>query len=97
MNTKHFYNLLSDIVDVDYLPKEKEVLITNRGMITIPARLRKQYDLKDGDKVLIIEDEGTLKIIPIRSTEDLRKDSFTVKEMLDHIEKSKEEAIEREG
>ncbi len=84
-------------MNIDQIAKEKEVLITNRGMITIPARFRKSYNLKDGDKVLIIEDEGTLKIIPLRLSEELRKDSYTTVEMLDHIEKTKNEDLKRES
>lgn len=84
-------------MNIDQIAKEKEVLITNRGMITIPARFRKSYNLKDGDKVLIIEDEGTLKIIPLRYSEELREDSYTTVEMLDHIEKTKKEDLKRES
>ncbi len=38
--------------------------ISRKGQVVIPARLRKKYGLKDGEK-LIIEDEGSyIKIIP---------------------------------
>ncbi len=75
---------------------EKSVTITNNGMITIPAALRKKYNLKDGDKVLVLEDEGNLKIIPIIPIEELRKDSYTSEEMQAQMEKSRKEEIERE-
>lgn len=81
---------------VEKLLQEKQVTITNQGMITIPAPFRKKYGLKDGDKILIVEDEGSLKIIPIKTEEELRKDSYTVKEMLDHLEISKAEELKRE-
>ncbi|GAI62483.1 unnamed protein product [marine sediment metagenome] len=66
---------------LDKVVNEKEVTITNRGMITIPAAFRKIFNLKDGDKVLIIEDEGTLKIIPIKDPESLRLNSYNTEEM----------------
>jgi len=75
---------------------EKEVTITNRGMITIPAAFRKSYNLKDGDKVLIIEDEGTLKIIPIKDPETLRLNSYSTEEMKREMDKSRKEELERE-
>ncbi len=74
----------------------KSVTITNRGMITIPSKFRKRYNLKDGNKVFIIEDEGSLKIIPIKSEEELRKDSYTAEEMLKSMEESKREELEQE-
>ena len=65
-------------------------------MITIPATFRKSYNLKDGDKVLIVEDEGTLKIIPIKDPEILRKNSYSKEEMKKEMEKSRKEELERE-
>ena len=81
---------------LDKVVNEKEVTITNRGMITIPAAFRKNFNLKDGDKVLIIEDEGTLKIIPIKDPETLRLSSYNVEEMKEEMNKSRKEELERE-
>ena len=81
---------------LDKIVNEKEVTITNRGMITIPAGFRKNFNLKDGDKVLIIEDEGTLKIIPIKDPESLRKNSYDTEEMKKEMNKSRKQKLERE-
>ncbi len=81
---------------LDKVVNEKEVTITNRGMITIPAAFRKNFNLKDGDKVLIIEDEGTLKIIPIKDPETLRLNSYSTEEMKKEMNKSRKEELERE-
>jgi len=81
---------------LDKVVNEKEVTITNRGMITIPAAFRKNFNLKDGDKVLIIEDEGTLKIIPIKDPESLRINSYDTEEMKEEMSKSRKEELERE-
>lgn len=75
---------------------EKTVTITNQGMITIPAAFRKTFGLKDGDKVLVVEDEGSLKLIPLKSEEELRESSYTKAEILNQMEKSKKEDITRE-
>lgn len=81
---------------LDKIGNEKEVTITNRGMITIPASFRKYFNLKDGDKVLIIEDEGTLKIIPIKDAESLRSNSYDTEEMKKEMNKARKEELERE-
>jgi len=81
---------------VEKIIEEKQVTITNQGMITIPAAFRKSYNLKDGDKILIVEDEGTLKIIPLKEEEELKKDSYSTKEMLEQMESSKAEELIRE-
>jgi len=83
-------------MEVKNIIKEKLVTITNQGMITIPAILRKMHNLKDGDKILIIEDEGTLKLIPLKELEEIKKDSYNTKEMLDQMEKAKKAEIRRE-
>ena len=72
------------------------VKVTNRGMITIPASLRKKYGLRDGDQVIVVEDEGILKIIPLESIESLQNRSITIKEMLEILKRSREEELELE-
>lgn len=81
---------------IEKILKEKWVTITNQGMITIPAAFRKRYNLTDGDKILIIEDEGTLKIIPLKNEDDLKKESYSTKEMLQQMKASKAEELNRE-
>jgi len=83
-------------MDVKNIIKEKLVTITNQGMITIPAAFRKIYKLKDGDKVLIVEDEGRLKMIPLKEIDEIRKDSYSSETMINQIEKSKRKEVKRE-
>jgi len=78
------------------LTPDSIVKVTNRGMITIPASLRKKYGLRDGDQVIVVEDEGMLKIIPIESIESLQNRSITTKEMLEILKRSREEELELE-
>jgi AbrB family looped-hinge helix DNA binding protein len=65
-------------------------------MITIPASLRKKYGLQDGDQVIVVEDEGMLKIIPLESIKSLQNRSITTKEMLEILKRSREEELELE-
>jgi AbrB family looped-hinge helix DNA binding protein len=83
-------------MSVENIIHEKPVKVTNNGMITIPAAFRKKFNLKDGDKVLILEDQGTLKIIPIRSEVELRRNSYTSEEMKKISEITKNEELKRE-
>jgi len=75
---------------------EKTVTVTNQGMITIPAAFRKSFGLKDGDKVLVVEDEGSLKLIPLKIEEEIRKNTYTKAEILNQMKKSKKEDIRKE-
>ena len=65
-------------------------------MVTIPATLRKKYGLRDGDQVIVVEDEGMLKIIPIESIKSLQKRSITTKEMFEILKSSRDEELELE-
>ena len=59
--------------------------------MAVPAALRKKYDLKDGNYVIVLEEEGTLRLIPLKSTEQLQAESIPVEEMLKIIEESRKE------
>ena len=72
------------------------VKITNRGMVSIPAAFRKKYDLKDGNYVIVLEEEGTLRLIPLKSTEQLQEESISVEEMRNIIAESRKEELELE-
>ncbi|HEY0088361.1 MAG TPA: AbrB/MazE/SpoVT family DNA-binding domain-containing protein [Candidatus Lokiarchaeia archaeon] len=76
---------------------EKVVKITNNGMISIPASIRKKHNLQDGDKVLIIDDETeTIKIFLVENVEALRKRSFMTEEFRKIYDQSRKEDIEKE-
>ena len=72
------------------------VKITNRGMISIPAVFRKKFNLEDGKYVMVIEDEGTLKLIPIKSTKELQEKGPSVEDVLKVIKESRKEDLELE-
>ncbi len=75
---------------------EKTVKVTNRGMICLPASLRKKYNIKDGDRISIIEDENGMRIIPIEDIDSLRLRSISAKKMLKIMEEAKKEELELE-
>jgi len=74
----------------------KIVKVTNKGMITIPSKIRKKHDIQDGDKIAVIEDENGIRLIKIEDLDDLCKKSYTLKELNKMIEESKKEDLEIE-
>ncbi|MHA1792272.1 MAG: AbrB/MazE/SpoVT family DNA-binding domain-containing protein [Promethearchaeota archaeon] len=74
----------------------KSVTVTNRGMISIPAELRRKYDIKDGDKISVIEDEEGIKLIPIEDLNTLRSKGVLAKEIMEIMRKARKEDLELE-
>lgn len=76
---------------------EKVVKVTNKGMISIPANIRKKYQIRDGDYIIVREDEnGVIQIIPIESIESLRARALTVEEAKEIYDRSRKEDRELE-
>ena len=40
-------------------------LITKRGQTIVPAHIRKNYDIKEGDTLVWLEDVDGLKVVPV--------------------------------
>ncbi len=40
------------------------ITISAKGQIVIPARIRKKFGLKKGEKLVIMEDDGCIKMLP---------------------------------
>ncbi len=75
----------------------KSVKIINHGMINIPATMRKKFGWKDGDNVmLVVDEEGFIRVYPIESIEQIRARSFTSQEMIDQLKRTRQEDLERE-
>ena len=72
----------------------KSVKINNKGMITIPARIRKKYNLTTGNEVLIYDMNGQIVIIPILDIEKIR--TFTREEFGKVYEEIHDEEVKLE-
>ncbi len=48
-----------------------KVTVTSRGMVTIPAKLRKKLNIKDGSEFIVREHDLGLLYIPLINIEDL--------------------------
>ncbi len=76
---------------------EKPVKVTNKGMISIPAAIRKKYNINDGDYILVKEDENKgIQLILIESIESLRNKALTVEESREIFRQSRKEDMELE-
>ena len=47
------------------------VTVTERGMATIPARVRRKYKIKPGAKLRVVEGDTGITLVPIARFEDL--------------------------
>ncbi len=46
--------------------------VTSKSMVTIPAKIRRKYGIKEGMKVEFVELEDTVLIVPLRSLKQLK-------------------------
>ena len=66
-----------------------EVSVTRKGQVTIPVEYRRKYGIKDGSKMIVEEQSGSIVFKPIPRLEDLsgvdtgKYDAQTIKELLD--------------
>jgi len=81
--------------------------MSTKGQVIIPARLRKKYGLKKGKRILFMEEQGYIKVLPptdLRSlcgswpeldAETLAKEIIEDRESDEEIEKERERLIEK--
>jgi AbrB family looped-hinge helix DNA binding protein len=50
----------------------KPVTISSRYQVFIPREIREQFDLKPGRKIVFVPDNGTLRVVVIRSIREAR-------------------------
>ncbi|MHA1856000.1 MAG: AbrB/MazE/SpoVT family DNA-binding domain-containing protein [Promethearchaeota archaeon] len=78
----------------------KTVTVTNRGMLTIPAKIRKKLNIKDGNKIFVSEKNGYIILKPITDFTEEKNKIFDYEEMVDLMkrkESQKEFDIEIEN
>jgi AbrB family looped-hinge helix DNA binding protein len=47
------------------------VTVTSKGQVTIPSKLRKELRIAEGEKLLVIREGNTIKIIPVPKLSEL--------------------------
>ena len=51
-------------------------MVNRKGMITIPADVRERFNLREGSRVIVMEIDGHIEIIPIVDIEKFREHSY---------------------
>lgn len=70
--------------------------LARRGQIVIPASIRRKFNIKD--KVVVEADNNVIKIVPLRSLEDLYGfQQSAMREIALEISKEREEGARSEG
>ena len=66
MVINHYHGMISETATV-----------TSKSMVNIPAKIRKKYSIKEGTKIVFIEnEEGRLEMLPVpRLSESVRSRS----------------------
>lgn len=72
------------------------VIVNSRGMITIPIEFRKKHNIKPGTKVMVLEMDEGLSIIPILNEKELQEDLIPAVEMKRTTEEAKIHDLEIE-
>ncbi len=75
------------------------VTVTNRGMLTIPAKIRKILNIEDGHKIFVSEKDGYIILKPIIDFTKEENKIFDSEEMVNLMkqrESQKEQEIEIE-
>jgi len=73
------------------------VTVTERGMATIPAKLKKKYGIKSGMKLEVIEEEKGILFVPIPKLEDLYGvDGDLALEIIKELKAEKKREIEHD-
>lgn len=45
--------------------------VTRKGMVALPALIRRRYKIKEGDRVQFAEVDGAIMIIPVKSLAEM--------------------------
>jgi AbrB family looped-hinge helix DNA binding protein len=72
----------------------EEVLVTRKGQTTIPARLRKKYEIREGTRLEVIDSGSGILLKPKPNTVDLAGSGSkysTPREMKRLLDKMREE------
>ena len=70
-------------------------IVTTKGQIVIPSKLRKKYDIKEGTKIHFIEDGSKISLEPVteifyRKLQGSLKGSGLLEELMEEKKRDKE-------
>lgn len=41
------------------------VIVSSKGQVTLPSKLRKRLKIKKGEKLLVVAEDNTIKLVPV--------------------------------
>ena len=41
------------------------VVVSSKGQVTIPSKLRKQLNIEKGERLLVVQENGAIKLVPV--------------------------------
>jgi len=47
------------------LGETETVVVSSKGQITIPSKLRKQLRIEKGERLLVVQENGAIKLVPV--------------------------------
>lgn len=53
------------------MQKNPPVVVNHRGMVTIPKHIRDRFGMKEGTKVVFVEVDGAVEVIPVRTVAEM--------------------------
>ena len=71
--------------------------MTNRGMVTIPSKIRKKLGYKDGKEFIVIEEDGIVKIIPLYDIREKQDWTLDTSEIIKKIQEDRKSEIDVEN
>ena len=71
--------------------------MTNRGMVTIPSKIRKKLGYKDGKEFMVIEEDGIVKIIPLYDIREKQDWTLDTSEIIKKIQEDRKSDIDVEN
>ena len=74
----------------------KSMIVNSMGMVEIPTKLRKKYNLHEGSEIAFVEFEGGISLIPILDLEKLRLLLPSRKQMEQIYEEAQEKELQLE-
>ncbi|TSA56601.1 AbrB/MazE/SpoVT family DNA-binding domain-containing protein [bacterium] len=47
------------------LGETETVVVSSKGQVTIPSKLRKQLRIERGERLLVVQENGAIKLVPV--------------------------------
>ena len=64
-------NLVARSNDMMFMEPKTAVVVNNRGMVTIPKNIRERFNIHEGTRVVFVEIDGAIEVIPVRTVDEM--------------------------